>query len=97
MKRITLMAVALALFSEYAIADDLTGLINQNVKDATSFSERNSEPVQLWIHFRSDSQKRIGEEILDRVKDTNVGEKSIEQKKNDSCEIWPPSKPIALL
>ncbi len=95
MKQIALMAAALALFSEHANAD-LDKLINKNVQDATrsyertlSPVERPREPVQLWLHIRSDSQKKIGEEILKRVKDAKLKERSIEQRPVQTVHIGP--------
>lgn len=95
MKQIALIAAVLGLFSEHANAD-LEKLINKNVRDATksyerilSSTERPSGAVQLWLHIRSDSQKKIGEEILNRLKNAKLGERSIEQKPVQTVQFGP--------
>lgn len=97
MKNIAVMSVALALFSQHASGMvPLGDLINQNVKDASGAyqktlpaPQRATEPVQLWVHIRSASQKPLAEEILGRVAKARPGAPRIEQKPVQTVDSGP--------
>jgi hypothetical protein len=96
MKKMLLVAVALALFSDQVDSQALNELINKNVRNATAAYEKtlqsaqqSASPAQLWIHVRSDSQKKLAQEIQDRLNSTEVAHGKIEQKPVEKVDAGP--------
>ncbi len=95
MRQIALFIVVLTIFSAHVDAG-LDDLIKQNIQDAAksydrtlSPVQRSTEPARLWVHVRSDSQERIGDEILNIVTDTKLEERSIEWKPVQVVDFGP--------
>lgn len=98
MNRTTLVIVAIVLFSEHVNGMPLPALINKNVQDAAGAYERTLTvaqaqkpiyPAQLWIHVRTDSQKKIAQEILDRVVKAEAAQWKIEQEPIQKVDSGP--------
>lgn len=96
MNRMVLVTLALVLFSDHVSGATLDELINKNVRDATSAydkalpsAQQPTNLAQLWIHVRSDSQKTLAQEILDRVSKTEFRQWKIEQKPVQKVDSGP--------
>ncbi len=78
MRQIALVTtVLLTLFLEHVDAGfSLNDLIEQNIETL----QQSTETARLWVHVQSDSQKGIGKQILNRVKNAKLEERSIERK-----------------
>jgi len=95
MKKIALLIVAIALFSGNVGALPID-LIQQNIKYSDKLYEQSiltieqrSMPSRLWIHVRTESQKKIGEEIFKILADTSLVESRIEKKPLQIVDFGP--------
>jgi hypothetical protein len=100
MKKSILFIIALILFSVNVEADPdnsgLRDLIQQNIQDAEKSYEQTISPVEqqrktfsLWINVSGERQIKIGEKILKRIADTDLGGKDIESKPIQIVEDGP--------
>lgn len=96
MNRMALVTFALVLLSDHVSGATLNELISKNVRDATNAYDRAlpsaQQPTnlaQLWIHIRSNSQKKLAQEILDRVAKTEFRQWKIEQKPVQKVDSGP--------
>ena len=95
MNKIFLLTVAFVLLPLSADSG-LNDLIKQNVKDAdqsykqsVSPIEQRMQPSRLWIHLRSESQKKVGEEIFKAVSDIKLMGRGIERKPLQFVDFGP--------
>ncbi len=96
MNRAVMATLALMLFSAHASGVTLGELINKNVEDAASAygraapsAQQPANVAQLWIHIRSDSQKNVAQEILDRMAQTRIGQRKIDRKPVQKVDSGP--------
>lgn len=83
MTRTAIVIVTVLLLSQAASAQQLPGVIEQNIKSATSSAGRLAgEPEkgtpQLWIHVRTDAQRREVQRTLAWFKALQVGGRKVD-------------------
>ena len=84
MKKTAAVMFTWTLFAAPASGITLNELIRQNVEDAAVDYKKalppTQQPIQLWVHIRSDSQKALAREILNRLTSAESTPWKIERK-----------------
>jgi hypothetical protein len=101
MNKTIVVTCSLLLVATQVDSATVDELIKQNVRDATKAYQKTQPPAQqptsparLWIHARNDSQKKLAQEILDKVAKLEFKQWQIEQKPIQQVSAGPPKSQL---